>query len=184
MKQNNTLTILGFLFLICSQAAYAVRLNPCDVFLMQEFMLESPVGNGGFNGHGRLKAETVGMNVDIKRTQTVPTLENEEIFQINALNVLSRIGKISLEQESPGMVKVSLKIESILNFEQKTFTAVGDYNAADGVFYVLSDQQSLPVLHLSNFKIYYYPDSMRVVLQAKEWNLPVPLRLNHPPRHF
>ena len=181
MKQNHILTILGFLFLVSSPAANAIR-SGCDIALMRDMM--SIDGNGGFNGHGRLKAETIGMNIDIKRAQSVPTLENEKVYEVGAYNLLSRVGKISLKQESVGVVKVSLKIENMLNFKEKTFAAVGDYNAQDGVFYVLTDTHGAPVLNLSDFKIYYYPDSMRLVLQAKELKMPIPLRLNHPPRHF
>lgn len=181
MKQSRTLTILGFLLLSCSQSAYAIR-SGCDIALMREMMYID--GNSGFNGHGRLKAETIGMNIDIKRAQSVPTLENEEVFEIGTFNLLSRVGKVSLKQESVGVVKVSLKIENLLNFKEKTFSAVGDYNVTDGVFYVLTDTHGVPALSVSDFKIYYYPDSMRVVLQAKEWGMPLPFRLNHPPRHF
>ncbi len=185
MKQNHTLIILGFLSLItCSQVVTAGVLNDCDRRLLQDFIETEAPNNRGINGHGRIKAHTLIMNIDIKRMQTVPNLKQEMVFQIGQFNVLSRVGEISLNQSANGFVVVDLRIDGVLDFSNKTFAARGDYNNKDGVFYVLSDQGSPPPLMLTNFEIYYYPDSMRLVLQAKEWKMPVPLRLNHPKRNF
>ena len=139
--------------------------SPCDQF----------INNAGFSGHGRLKADTIGMNIELKRLKQVPLLEKEPVFKKNELDLLALVGEISLTSQSETLVLVDLKVEGVVDISQKSFAFQGDYSVSDGVFYVLQSEQ---------LKIHYYPDSMRLELQGKNWPEVLKLRLNHPPRRF
>lgn len=165
------LTLITQIFI--SQGTYAV--GPCGRWLNLDAGSSAPIPNGGYNGHGRLKAETIGTNILLKRLQKIPTLDKEPVFKMSSQNVLSAVGEISLQQNE-NWVTVSLKINDLGETKNELFSVVGDYNNDDGVFYRLDSM---------DLEIRYYPDSMRLILQSKkESQMTQEFRLNHSKRNY
>lgn len=182
VKKITPLSLILLLFASFANAAITCNYSLSD---------KSRISDGGINRHWALKADTQAVNVDIKRLNKVPSLENETLEQIGSHNVRHRVGEISLAQQdtlqkNPKEVSVliSLKINGIIEFSKKAFVSKGTFSPDGSVVYVMRDLGQDPKFNIEEFEILYYPDLMKVIVQSKDWPSAMLFRLNHPKRYY